>query len=508
MKTSLTGKLIVVLLCLALLPLALISFIAAVDLDKVFKTFSLNSETIQQSTYQESKRIVEKLTQDDVKEIARHVVREMDLYLGAHSMLKLAALQTNPEFRRIALQPVGQVGDTSVYEIPSGISRFNLNPALVNTGPATWGDAYPEYTRLVNEHLVNNGKEIGGFYTWQEPNGKVRKKYMYLVPVTAKTADGVQLGLMASTFIDENSGALSAINDKTQKILAKTQSDTAMILSSLYVRNFIILGILVIVVILVTLLFIQQTVKPIRQLINEMNSFALGNKQVVVNVSAHDEIGQLAKSFDSMIKMILKEENKTKEIYIGIIATLAKALEAKDAYTLGHTERVTDYAVKIAQYMGLSEEETETINKAALLHDIGKIGIKPEILDKKESLTPEERTIIKTHPVLGINILSPIKILGDILPIIRYHHERFDGTGYPEGLSTDEIPLGARILAVADSFDAMTSDRPYHLRLSLDDAIMELENNSGTQFDPDVVKALLVILKKEYQYQNPKRKEG
>ena len=110
--------------------------------------------------------------------------------------------------------------------------------------------------------------------------------------------------------------------------------------------------------------------------------------------------------------------------------------------------------------------------------------------------------------MLGINILSPIKILGDILPIIRYHHERFDGTGYPEGLSTDEIPLGARILAVADSFDAMTSDRPYHLRLSLDDAIMELENNSGTQFDPDVVKALLVILKKEYQYQNPKRKEG
>ena len=499
MKTSLTGKLIVVLLCLALLPLAVISFIAAFDLDKVFKTFSLNSETIQQSTYQESRRIIEKLTQTDVKEIGRHVSHELELYLNSHPRMKLADLQKSVEFQKIALQLVGASGYTAVHEIPSGINRFHINPALVNTDLNLLDAELPEFGRLLKEHLSAGGQEIGGFYNWKEPNGQISKKYMYLIPIKTKTADGVQLGMAATTYVNEYSGILGAINDKTQKILLQTQKDTLDIIHTLYFRNFMIIGILVVTVILVTFLFIRQTVRPVRQLISEMNSFALGNKQVQVTASADDEIGQLARSFDSMIKIILKEESKTKEIYVGIIATLAKALEAKDAYTLGHTERVTDYAVKIAQFMGLGEEETETINKAALLHDIGKIGIKPEILDKKESLTPEERNIIKTHPVLGINILSPMKILGEILPIIRYHHERYDGTGYPEGLAAEEIPLGARILAVADSFDAMTSDRPYHLRLSLDAAIMELKNNSGTQFDSAVVDALLAILRNEYQ---------
>lgn len=497
MKSSLTEKLIVALLCLALIPLALVSTIAIVDLNKVFKLFSLNTEAVQQNNYQESKRIIEHLAQQNVKEISGHVVHEIELYLTAHPKMTLAELQQQKNFQRIALQKVGENGYTAIHEIPSGINRFHPNPEIENKSLIALGKDLPEFGRLIQEHLSGGGKELGGFYDWRDPDGKVRKKYMYLRPVSLKTADKVTLGLGATTYVDEYSLILTAINGRTQQILQQTQKDTRAIISSIYNRNIVILLSLIIILVLVILLFIRQSVKPIRQLIAEMNSFAAGNKDIVVNVSAQDEIGQLAKSFDLMIKKILLEEGKTKEVYLGIIATLAKALETKDAYTLGHTERVTEYAVKIAQHMGLKADDIEVIHKAALIHDIGKIGIKSEILNKKETLNEEDWKVIKTHPIMGINILSPMKILGNMLPIIRYHHERYDGAGYPEGLSREDIPLGARILSVADSYDAMTSDRPYHERFPIEQAIAEIKNNSGTQFDPDVVEALLAILKNE-----------
>ncbi|MDD5131211.1 MAG: HD domain-containing protein [bacterium] len=497
MKSSLTEKLIVALLCLAIIPLVLVSLIAIADLNKVSKLFSLNTEAVQQNNYQESKRIIENLAQQNVKEISAHVVHEIELYIAAHPKQTLADLRKQKNFRRIALQKVGENGYTAIHEIPSGINRFHPNPEVEDKDLLLMAGELPEFGRLIREHVQAGGKELGGFYNWREQNGKIRKKYMYLRVVSLKTADNIKLGLGATTYVDDYSVILTAINDRTQQILQQTQKDTRAIINSIYVRNIIILLSLIIILALVIMLFIKQSIKPIRQLIEEMNSFAAGNKSIVVNVSAQDEIGQLAKSFDLMIKKILLEEGKTKEVYLGIIATLAKALETKDAYTLGHTERVTEYAVKIAKYMGLKEDDIEVLHKAALIHDIGKIGIKSEILNKKETLNDEDWKVIKTHPIMGINILSPMKILGNMLPIIRYHHERYDGAGYPEGLAREEIPIGARILSVADSYDAMTSDRPYHERFPIEQAIAEIKNNSGTQFDPDVVKALLEILKNE-----------
>lgn len=497
MKSSLTEKLITVLLSLALIPLILVSSIAIVDLNKVFKLFSLNTEAVQQNNYQESKRIIENMAQQNVREISEHVVHEIDLYLAAHPKLKLKDLQQSKDFKKIALQRVGESGYTAIHEVPGGINRFHPHPEMVNIDLNTLASRLPEFGRLIQEHLAAGGKDLGGFYDWRETNGAIRKKYMFLRIIPLKTADQVKLGLAATTYVDDYSIILTAINEKTQKILQQTQKDTRYIISSIYKRNIIILLSLIITLVLVILLFIKQSVKPLRQLINEMNSFAAGNKNIIVNVSAQDEIGQLARSFDSMIKKIQQEEGKTKEIYLGIIATLAKALETKDAYTLGHTERVTEYAVKIAQHLGLKTDDIEVIRKAALIHDIGKIGIKSEILNKKEPLNNDDWKVIKTHPIMGINILSPMKILGNMLPIIRYHHERYDGAGYPEGLTREEIPLGARILSVADSYDAMISDRPYHERFPIEQAIREIRNNSGTQFDPEVVEALLVILNNE-----------
>jgi HD-GYP domain-containing protein (c-di-GMP phosphodiesterase class II) len=181
--------------------------------------------------------------------------------------------------------------------------------------------------------------------------------------------------------------------------------------------------------------------------------------------------------------------------YFSTVKALARAIEVKDPYTYGHSERVTDYALAICRQMELSEWETKNIKYAAALHDIGKIGIARKILDKEGSLSDEEFVQIKTHPLLGDSIMEPVAFLQEPRKIILHHHERYDGNGYPDGLKGENIPLGARILAVSDSFEAMMSDRPYREALPLSVALRELEVNAGTQFDPDVVQAFLDVIK-------------
>jgi len=191
------------------------------------------------------------------------------------------------------------------------------------------------------------------------------------------------------------------------------------------------------------------------------------------------------------------------EAFRETIEGLVFALEAKDRFTRGHSERVSQYAKIIAEGMGLPEEEVEKISQAARLHDIGKIGIKMEALLKEGKLTPEEYKMFQTHPEIGKRILEPIGFLQDIVPLIYHHHERYDGTGYPERKKGEEIPLGARILAVADSYDVMTSDRPYRKALSVEEAVEELRRNRGTQFDPHVVDVFIEELKKRGIYHHP-----
>ena len=182
------------------------------------------------------------------------------------------------------------------------------------------------------------------------------------------------------------------------------------------------------------------------------------------------------------------------DTYLGTIQTLARAIDAKDPYTKGHSDRVTRYAVKIAREMNLSESAIQNIEYSALIHDIGKIGIQESILTKKGALSGTEYEIVKMHPLIGESIITPVKFLNGIAPLILYHHERFDGKGYLEGLRGEAIPLGARIISVADAFDAMTSDRPYRKALTRKKAREELEKESGKKFDPRVVEAFLRLL--------------
>ncbi len=193
-------------------------------------------------------------------------------------------------------------------------------------------------------------------------------------------------------------------------------------------------------------------------------------------------------------------------IYMETIQALSKTIEAKDKYTRGHSNRVKEYAVKLAKAMNLGDKEVENIETAALLHDIGKIGIDDNILKKPDKLSKEEYDMIKQHPVIGANILQGVDFLKGIVNIVKYHHERYDGKGYPDGLSGDDIPLEAAILSVADSFDAMTSDRPYRQALPIEKAIDEIKNSEGKQFDPKLAKVFVEIIKNEIE--NEKEKES
>jgi len=179
------------------------------------------------------------------------------------------------------------------------------------------------------------------------------------------------------------------------------------------------------------------------------------------------------------------------EIYIEVITAMASAIDARDTYTHGHSQRVTEYAVAIAEGMGLSSAEVDIIRNASILHDVGKIGIKEDILKKPGRLTEEERREMEYHPFIGTKILSSVKLLEPVMPLVYHHHERFDGTGYPDGLRGEEIPLGARVIAVADAFESMTSDRPYRKALLLEEVMAELRYGSGRQFDPRIVEVFM-----------------
>ena len=192
---------------------------------------------------------------------------------------------------------------------------------------------------------------------------------------------------------------------------------------------------------------------------------------------------------------------KLNELFEGLILSFVNAIDAKSSWTKGHSERVTNYALSIAEEMKIAEEELKTLRIAALLHDIGKIGTYDVILDKPMSLTREEFNLINMHPARGAEILKPIYQLRHLLPVIKHHHERVDGKGYPEGLKGDEIPFLSRIICVADSYDSMTSDRPYRTALVKEHAIAELKKHSGTQFDPNIVEAFLGAMHRTENFQ-------
>lgn len=224
-----------------------------------------------------------------------------------------------------------------------------------------------------------------------------------------------------------------------------------------------------------------------------------------------DKFDQLLLLIESGIKAIsqmnmIKEMNvelkdtydKLERAYMESIQTLRYTVEAKDTYTRGHSDRVSEYSVLIGKHLGLSDDDLKILQIGGLFHDIGKIGVPDSILLKTDKLTDDEYSEIKNHPTIGAHILSTATIFQDIIPIVKHHHEKYDGFGYPAKLKGEDIPYFARIAAVADTFDAMTSKRTYRDALSIDIVKEEIERCKGTQFDPNIADVFLDILENHY----------
>jgi HD-GYP domain-containing protein (c-di-GMP phosphodiesterase class II) len=236
--------------------------------------------------------------------------------------------------------------------------------------------------------------------------------------------------------------------------------------------------------------------RPIKALASGTEAFAKGQLDHRVQVRSRNEIGALAATFNSMAQQMQEYIQRLKvaaqtnsELFMGTIKALAEAIDEKDPYTRGHSDRVNRYAVVLAKQMGLGRNEIYQVHISSLFHDIGKIGIEDKILRKPAMLTDQEYAVMKQHPEKGAQMLSKIKAMRDIIPGIRFHHERWDGTGYPLGMKGEQIPIPARIVAVADAFDAMTTNRPYQKAMSFETAIARLLDLSDKVYDRKVVLA-------------------
>jgi putative nucleotidyltransferase with HDIG domain len=243
--------------------------------------------------------------------------------------------------------------------------------------------------------------------------------------------------------------------------------------------------------------------RPVKQLASGVEEMKAGIRSRPLRVYSRDELGRLTKSFNEMTAQIIVQKDKLskyardlEESYVSTVRVLAAAIDARDAYTHGHSTRVSQLSVDMAKEMGFDSDRIEEVEIACLFHDVGKIKMPDSILHKEGFLDPAERREMMRHPEFGAEILTKAQSLFKYIPAVRHHHERFDGTGYPDGLEGDRIPISAAIVSLADAFDAMTSDRPYRAAMSREEAVAKIVKGSGRQFDPEIVQIFLRVLEK------------
>ena len=256
----------------------------------------------------------------------------------------------------------------------------------------------------------------------------------------------------------------------------------------------------VLISILVSIFAARRITNPLHVLTQSSRALARGDFSQRVNLLSRTEIGELANTFNTMsdelehfIEDLKRAAEENRELFMGSIQMLAGAVDEKDPYTRGHSDRVTRYSLMIAEEMKQPSSFLETLRISAQLHDVGKIGIEDHILKKPGALTEEEFEVMKTHTTKGANILRPVTQLAEMLPGIELHHEALDGRGYPYGFQGDQIPLLARVIAVADTFDALTTNRPYQQAHTPDQALQIIKNLAGKRLDPEAVAALLAV---------------
>jgi HD-GYP domain-containing protein (c-di-GMP phosphodiesterase class II) len=313
-----------------------------------------------------------------------------------------------------------------------------------------------------------------------------------LAPFTAER-DGEEvrmLGAYATARLDESAPlGVIAIQDEHAALQSVADMRRQTLYISLLAATFALL---------IGFLFAKQLTHPVRELAAGAHRIAGGDFSQRIRVRSRTELGELGESFNQMtdqlenyIEDLRASAEENRQLFIGTVKALAAAIDGKDPYTRGHSERVARFSLAIGESLGLPDDEMEKLRISALLHDVGKIAIEDNILKKPAALTEEEFEIMKQHPQKGFKIMSQIPAMKDFLPGMYMHHEMMDGRGYPQGLKGDEIPMQARIVSVADTFDAMTTDRPYQKGMSLTDALERIKTFVGTRYDGRVVDALV-----------------
>ena len=324
---------------------------------------------------------------------------------------------------------------------------------------------------------------------WQESNRQVQSA---LFPFTAEF-DGEKHKMIgaystASFGRNLNFGVITMQDERTALASVGEMRSQTWVISLAFAAFALLIGVVA----------ARLLTSPLLSLAAAAQKIAAGDFSSRVETRNMTEIGALGEAFNSMsdeleeyIAKLARAAQENRELFVGTVKALAAAIDGKDKYTRGHSERVSRISVAIGKRMALPEDELEVLRMSALLHDVGKIAIDDRILKKPAALTDEEFVVMKTHPQKGFKIMSQIPAMKEFLPGMYMHHEMVNGKGYPQGLTGDQIPLQAKIVSVADTFDAMTIDRPYQKALELDDALGRISSFVGTRYDKGVVDALV-----------------
>jgi HD-GYP domain-containing protein (c-di-GMP phosphodiesterase class II) len=346
--------------------------------------------------------------------------------------------------------------------------------------------AHPDPSIAFSERPMTDLKVV---QEWMESGAQVQSA---LAPFAAdRNGHRVEmLGSYATAELDKNSRlGVIAIQDESAALTS---------VADMRRQTFWISLVASALAILIGFFFAKKLTQPVQQLAAAAHRISSGDFSQRIEVRDRTELGELGQSFNVMtdqvehyIKDLQSSVAENRELFLGTVKSLAAAIDGKDPYTRGHSERVSRFSIAIAERLGLSDAEIEKIRISAVLHDVGKIGIDDVILKKPSALTDEEFEIMKKHPQKGFKIMSQIPAMKEFLPGMYMHHEMMNGKGYPQGLKGDEIPLMARIVSVADTFDAMTTDRPYQKALAFEDAVERIKSFVGTRYDEVVVAAFV-----------------
>jgi HD-GYP domain-containing protein (c-di-GMP phosphodiesterase class II) len=324
---------------------------------------------------------------------------------------------------------------------------------------------------------------------WQETGRQVQSA---LAPFTVER-DGRQIEMIGSY-------ATAELGSNSRLGVIAIQDERAALASVADMRRqtFVIILVSATFAILIGFFFAKKLTQPVQELAAGAQRIASGDFSGRIHVRSRTELGELGDTFnlmtekiESFISDLQRAADENRQLFLGTVKGLAAAIDGKDPYTRGHSERVSRFSVAIAQGLDLPDDEIEKIRISALLHDVGKIGIDDNILKKPAALTDDEFEIMKQHPQKGYKIMSQIPAMKEFLPGMYMHHEMINGQGYPQGLKDEEIPLQARIVSVADTFDAMTTDRPYQRAMKFEDALARIKNFVGTRYDEHVVASLI-----------------